>query len=327
MFAIKEPTGVTVSIPVDASEDYAYFTPDDVRGIREYYDSQGYVVVRGVTPPDLCDRAHAAFEREVKPFDGFIYRQASANPERHHFSDAGYMLNSILNVQSVDPRRFPEFRRLGSEIVTQSRMQKIVQGLFDEPGKVVQTMYFEGNPVTWPHQDTYYLDSERIGAMTACWFAIEDIRPGAGRFFVYPGSHLIDLKKNGGDFDLAFHHDRYKALIKKIISEKGLECRAPALSKGDILLWAAKTIHGSMMTTEPHFSRRSFTAHYIPKSHRFMQYQSRVKGLSVSTINGMEVHHPKDLASGRNRAIMGIETTFPGAYQLAKKLAIKVLTK
>jgi phytanoyl-CoA hydroxylase len=47
-------------------------------------------------------------------------------------------------------------------------------------------MYFEGNPVTWPHQDTYYLNAEEIGRMTAVWVATEDIGPGAGQFFVCP---------------------------------------------------------------------------------------------------------------------------------------------
>ena len=49
-----------------------------------------------------------------------------------------------------------------------------------------------------------------------------------------------------------------------MIREQGLVCRAPALSKGDVLFWAAKTIHGSLRTTQPTRSRRSFTAHFIP---------------------------------------------------------------
>jgi len=35
-----------------------------------------------------------------------------------------------------------------------------------------------------------YLDAEEIGRMTAAWVAVEDIAPDAGRFFVYPKSHL-----------------------------------------------------------------------------------------------------------------------------------------
>ncbi len=102
------------------------------------------------------------------------------------------MLNSILDVQSVDPRLYPEFRKLGTELVTTHKLQEVSRIRFDEPGELVQSMYFKGNPAIWAHQDTYYLDSEHIGAMTAAWFAVEDIEPGAGRFFVYPRTHLYD---------------------------------------------------------------------------------------------------------------------------------------
>ena len=237
---------------------------NQVADIRRYYDENGYVVVRGLLPQGLCDRATASFEAEVKPFGGFIYRQASGNPERHVFSNEGLILNPILGVQSLDRRRFPLFRQAGLELLTHANMQRAVSIILDEPGKLVQSMYFDGNPVTWPHQDTYYLDAEQIGRMTAAWVAAEDIAPGAGRFFVYPKSHLIDMARNGGTFDIAFHHERYRELVKQVIRERGLVCRAPALSKGDVLFWAAKTIHGSLRTTQPTRSRRSFTAHFIP---------------------------------------------------------------
>ena len=325
-YAIKDPLGKTIEIPAAAADDFAYFTLAGKAAIRAYYESEGYVVVRGLIDPNECDRAHAAFEREVKPSQTFLYRQATANPERHVYTKHGYMLNSILNVQSLDPKGFPGFRKLGTDVVTSPGLQAVLQVLFDEPGQLVQSMYFEGNPATWPHQDTYYLDSEHIGAMTAAWFAVEDIKPGGGRFFVYPKSHLFDMARNGGDFDIAFNHARYKDLVKRVIEEQGFVCRAPALAKGDVLFWNGKTIHGSLATPEPQFSRRSFTGHYIPRSHRFLQFQSRIKSLDLESINGMNVHRPKDLAAFKNRAILAVETNFPGPFLFAKRLMIKAVT-
>ena len=43
------------------------------------------------------------------------------------------------------------------------------------------------------HQDTYYLDSEQVGKMTAAWLALEEIKADAGRFFICPETHKIDL--------------------------------------------------------------------------------------------------------------------------------------
>ena len=94
-----------------------------------------------------------------------------------------------------------------------------------------------------------------------------------------------------------------------------------------MLFWSSKTIHGSLETKQPDRARSSFTAHYIPESSRLLQFQSRFRGLQVERINGMPVHKPKDLSRLSRRAVFWIETTFPGAFQTAKKLAIKVLTR
>jgi len=326
-FAIHDPMGEPIRIPATDDEDYAYFPVGDAAAIRQYYDENGYVVIRGLVPGDLCDRALADFDREVKPYPGHIYRQTTANPERHALTDHGLMLNPILNIQSLDPRSFPRFKESGLAILTHSGTRQAARTILGEPGKIVQSMYFDGNPVTWPHQDTYYLDAEELGRMTAAWFAVVDIAPGAGRFFIYPKSHRIDMAKNGGNFDIAFNHARYKKLVVDIIRNHGLRLRAPALRKGDVLFWSAKTIHGSLETTQPHFTRSSFTGHYIPASSRFLQYQTRVRRLNSMTVNGMEVHRPKDLARPSQRSIFWIETRYPRTFQTVKKLAIKAVTR
>jgi phytanoyl-CoA hydroxylase len=326
-FAIRNPMGERIYIPAADDEDYTYFSLKDVAAIRQYYDENGYVVIRGLVPGGLCDQALADFEHEVKPYRGHIYRQTTANPERHDLSDWGLMLNPILNVQSLDTRSFSRFKEAGLALLTQARTQEAVRTILGEPGKIVQSMYFDGNPATWPHQDTYYLDAEEIGRMTAAWFAVVDISPGAGRFFIYPKSHRIDMAKNGGNFDIAFNHARYKKLVVDVIRNHKLELRAPALRQGDVLFWSAKTIHGSLETTQPRSARSSFTAHYIPASSRFLQYQTRIRRLNCLTVNGMKVHRPKDLARRSQRSIFWIETHYPRTFQTAKKLAIKAVTR
>lgn len=306
------------------ADPYLRLTPDERRA---YYNENGYVVIRALLSAAACDAARAAFAAEVKPYPGFLYRQASANPEKHVLTPQGHMLNSLLNIQDFDPARFPRFRAAGLELITGAPMRAAVEGLLGEAGRVVQSMYFEGNPVTWAHQDTYYLDGEPLGSMAAAWIALEDIHPGAGRFYVYPGSQRIDMAKNGGDFDIAFHHDRYKELVIDVVKKFGLECRAPALAKGDVLFWSSKTIHGSLETPAPEHSRSSITCHFIPASGRFLQYQTRPRRMRLERVNGVEVHCPKHQGRWLNRAVMGIEAAFPGPFQMAKRLAVKALTR
>lgn len=325
-FPITGPTGSEILIPPSADEDHPYFTPDEHAAIRDYYQENGYVVVRSLVPAEFCRSAMMNFKTEVKSFPGFIYRQATANPERHVFTPNGFMLNPILNVQSLDPRHFERFRADGLSIMTHPRMQAAVRTILREPGKIVQSMYFEGNPGTWAHQDSYYLDAEEIGRMAGAWIAVEDIAPGAGRFFIYPGSHRLDVARNSGDVDIAFNHDRYKRFVTDYIRTHGLQCRSPALRQGDVLFWSSKTLHGSLDTTQPQFSRSSFTAHYIPDSQRLLQFQARIRKLQLSHVNGMRVHKPKDLGRCSRRAVFWIETSFPKTFRAAKKIAIKAHT-
>ncbi len=327
MFVIRAPHGGSMEIPLAVDERMdPYSALTSPAEIRSYYEREGYVVIRRAIPEALCDEARQAFAREVKPYRGYIYRQASAVPEKNVFTEHAHVLNSLLNIQSLDRRRFPRFRDAGLRIITHEAVRRALLGLLGESGTLVQSMYFDGNPSTWAHQDTYYLDSSDRGRMTAAWIAMEDIHAGAGRFFVYPRSHTIDMVKNGGDFDIAFNHDRYKKLVIDTIRAHGLTCRAPALRKGDVLFWAARTIHGSL-ETRSHHSRASFTAHFVPSSTKLLQFETRPRALKIHQVNGVSVHHPKDQNRALNRGVLYLETRFPDAFQFAKRLAVKALTR
>jgi phytanoyl-CoA hydroxylase len=295
--------------------------------VSAYYAEHGYVVLRNCIASAVCDQARAAFEAEVKPYPGFLYRQASADPERHVFTAHGHMLNSLVNIQDLPSSRFRRFKDNGLGILTAPELVGTLEAILGEPPTIVQTMYFEGNPVTWAHQDTYYLDSTELGRMTAAWVALEDIAPGAGRFFIYPGSHRIQMPRNSGEISVAYGHHKYKELVLEVIRRHGLECRAPALLKGDVLLWNSRTIHGSLATQEPSQSRSSLTAHYIPRSTGLMQFQARRRRMRLRTINGTRVHCPKNLDRVDNRAVFFVETRFPCLFRSLKRLAIKTMTR
>lgn len=326
MFRIVAPTKEIVSIPDSPPEDLSYFRSLDAAA-RAYLEEEGYVVVRNLLPATSCAAIRRAFAEEVKPYPGFLYRQTTARAERNELNAHGHVMNPLLNLQDLDRHRFARLRRGALEAFTAPAMVAALRAVFDEDPKLVQSMYFEGNSATWAHQDTYYLDSERIGTMVAAWVALEDIHPGAGRFYVYARSHRIDLAKNGGDFDIAFHHDRYKKLIVDLIREQRLELRAPALAAGDVLFWNAKTIHGSLPTQETTNTRQSLTAHYIPRSHRFLQLQSRIKPLALTEHNGILVHCPKDQQRLQNRLTLFVEAHFPGPFYFTKRLAVKAATR
>jgi len=325
MFEIRSPTGDTVKIPASEQEDREYFRSFSADA-RRHLDEEGYVVVRGLIDQAACEAVRRSFAVEVKSYPGFLYRQTTARAERNRLNEQGHVMNPLLNLQDLDSTRFAALRQQSLGVFTSPAVVGVLRSVFGEDPKLVQTMYFEGNSATWAHQDTYYLDSEQVGAMVAAWIALEDIHPGAGRFYVYARSHLVDVRKNGGDFDIAFHHERYKALVVELIRKNALELRAPALNAGDVLFWNAKTMHGSLPTHATMRTRQSLTAHYIPKSHRFLSLQSQIRPLALKTYNGINVHCPKDQQRFSNRLMLLVESRLPGPFYFAKRLAVKAVT-
>lgn len=316
-----------IAIPVNNIEPLdTYSQLDEPVDIQNYYNQNGYVVFRNLLPVALCTQVQLAFKQEVKPYDGYMYRQtALGSPEKHKFTATGYLLNSIINLQSLNNKKFPQFKKDSLAVITHEKMYDAVKTILGEPGTLVQSMFFEGNPVTWAHQDTYYLDSTELGRMTAAWIALEDIQPGAGRFYIYPGSHKIDLPKNGSSFDVAFNHSSYKELVLNTIKKHKLEYRAPALRKGHVLFWSAKTIHGSLETFQPNASRCSVTAHFIPNSTGFLQFQKRQIKLNLHKSNSFQVHCSKNQNTWKNQAIFYGEAYFPKSFQFLKRSVIKLL--
>jgi phytanoyl-CoA hydroxylase len=325
MLVLSTPRGLPVRVPEDPTEDPSpRFNPNELQAIRSYYEENGYVIVAKLFAAETCDAQRRLWEEEVKPFGGYIYRQATAKAEKHVFNDNGWVMNPILNLQSVDPSRFPRFRNFATQSVLASPdLSSVFAALLGELPKVVQSMYFEGNSATWEHQDSYYLDSEKVGEMAAAWIAIEDIAARAGRFFVCPGSHKFKLDEHGLENNIAEHHDVYISSVVNKIKQLNLPIKAPALQKGDVLFWNALTIHGSLNSQDCLRSRSSITCHAIPSSRLFLHHQILLWDIATDTVNQTKMFRPKDLAVLRNRLIFRLESRFPSAFYWAKKKAVK----
>jgi phytanoyl-CoA hydroxylase len=327
MIELQTPRGLKVAVPESPAEDLSpKFDLADREAIKSYYRDNGYAIVRSLIPSADCDRLRALWASEIKPSHAYIYRQVTQKAERHVFNERGWIMNPILNLQSVDPRRFPNFRDFAVQrILTAPALVKAFVALLGEQPKIVQSMYFEGNSATWEHQDSYYLDSEHIGTMVAAWIALEDIAATAGRFFICPRSHQLDLGRQSLRTNIADNHEVYIQSVVQKVQQLGLTIRAPCLQRGDVLFWNSWTIHGSLATQDPTRSRASVTCHAIPESHRFLQFQTRIKKLDLMRANGVNLHCPKDLRRLRNRAIFHFESHYPAAFYWAKRTAIRWL--
>jgi phytanoyl-CoA hydroxylase len=329
MLQLQTPNGLSAEVPEAASEDHSpHFLATQEREIRAYFDEHGYVVVTGLIPKLDTSATRGHWLREVRPFRGKMYRQATAKLERHRVNDAGWVMNPILNIQSLDPRHFGGLREYVRRwIFGAEPLCRLFRALLGDAPKIIQSMYFEGNSATWEHQDSYYLDSEHIGSMVGAWVALEDIAPRAGRFFVVPGSHRLKRLEHSASNNVATAHDAYIASVVQQMRESGAEVRAPAMREGDVLFWNSLTIHGSLDSQDREHSRSSITCHAIPAGDRMIQYHSRIRDVPGEELNGVRIHAPKDLARLRNRAVRAAEAIAPAPFHALKRAAITALVR
>jgi phytanoyl-CoA hydroxylase len=256
---------------------------------QEYYEANGYYLYRDLVSPQMIDQLLQHYREDIVPSKYPFFRQNTNRYEPNKLTERGYVKQSFLDIH--DYRKFAGFSKAAKEIYTSSAMRAALTeitgfGSFN----LMQTMLFDANTETQPHQDCWYLDTVPNGHLLAGWIALEDIDERAGRFFVLPGSNKLDF--HSGTPGLA--HEDWIARVKKHVVENPQQIYAPALKKGDVLFWNSHTIHGALPTQDPAFSRRSLTAHYIPSEFSFGDIFLTKENLVYKNYNGMQYYRTRD---------------------------------
>ena len=330
MITLYTPNGLKVDVPETQAEDITpkFDINKDVKSAINYYEKNGYVIFKSLISKEKCKKLRDFWEQDIKPYEGKIYRQTTAKAEKNLFNEKKWIMNPILNLQSLNPHLFNNLRQaVEKEVFSNINICKALKSILSEKPKIVQSMYFEGNSATWEHQDSYYLDSEKIGVMTAGWLALEEIKADAGRFFICPESHKINLGRQNIKNNIADNHENYIKEVVSVIKLKNMTIKAPYMNFGDMLFWNSWTIHGSMNSQSKNFSRSSITMHAIPESHKFLQLHSRLMNLKTNDLGNSVIYRPKDQAKMKDRLILKFETYFPNFFYWLKNKAIKYVIK
>ena len=326
MIELQTPNKLNVLVPENLSEDKSprFVFNQNMEEAVNYYNDNGYVIFNNCITADTCNRLRMLWDRKIKNHKNKIYRQTSAKAETNIFNKNGWVMNPVLNLQSLNPKFFNDLRtEVENKVFSSTLVCNILQSILNAKPKIVQSMYFEGNSATWEHQDTYYLDSENIGEMTAAWLALEEIKADAGRFFICPMSHKIDLGKQNSANNIVDSHDTYIKEVVSIIKSKNMKIEAPYMNKGDILFWNSRTIHGSLDSQSTNFSRSSITMHAIPENRKLLQFHNRKIDLKTDDLQNSLIHRPKDQSKIINKIILNIESNFPNFFYWLKNKAIK----
>src|SRR6516164_8747560 len=289
---------------------------------RELFASKGYVVFRNLIPRDLIDLLLRLYRREILPYRKRFFRQTTNSWETNRLTAAGNVIESFLDIHDMRDVQFAEVCREARQILCHGAVREALKTITGTTQQsLMQSMLFDQNAGTGPHQDWYYLDSVPNGYLLAGWFALEDIDEKAGRFFVMPGTnhHVFDLTN-----DERTSNELYIAKVAAYMQAHASEVKAPALMKGDVLFWHSRTIHGSLPTQDQRLSRKSLTAHYMPAAYDFGNMHGTVFPVTYREHDGMRYRYIDREYSmiGQLRALMynQVSNKYPKAYRAIRRV-------
>jgi len=271
---------------------------------QEYYETNGYYLWRGLIDGDSVDRLLGHYKKDVLPAKRPFFRQNTSRYEKNVVTAHGYVQQSFLDIHQY--KDYPEFSRASMLIYTSAAMRNALRSVTGfESFNLMQTMLFDANTETWPHQDWWYLDTVPNGHLLATWIALEDIDEKAGRFYVLPKSQTVDLHSDTPNLP----HTEWIERMRAYVGQRENEVYAPALKKGDVLFWNSRVVHGSRPTQDPSFSRKSLTAHYLPSQFAFGNLFAKKDWIRYKQYEGMNYYRNQPDYSLLNKLKYGIKTS------------------
>lgn len=303
----------------------------NIEDLLRTFEEQGFVLIRSAVEASKLQIVNDAFEAEIVPSRDHFQRQ-TVGYAPHEFHANGYMKKAIMNIQDFKQARYQLFRSSFLDITTSKAINDLASQLIKANGSIVYTMFFDGNQQTCAHRDSHTIDAEKEGGMIGVWIAAQDIHPSAGRFFLVEGSHRLAVP----ELD-ALHPADSETPVKwtRWVGDSGLRVVAPQMRVGDIILFHSLTVHGSLPTTDPRFSRRSLTCHYIPSEQGYTWF--RASGSSMinqsdavlSEYNGVNIiHHGSTphspAAIWRNKISKAARFSLKAPRQMANRI-IKIM--
>src|SRR5689334_1015197 len=125
--------------------------------LADYYNEHGYVVVRQLISSAAIDNLLDCYQSDIVPSKTRFYRQNTDRYERNRLSGSGFVEQSFLDIHAYKSR--PRFRSAALDIFFCGALQKTLSGITGSSAhNLMQSMLFDANTATPPHQDWWYLD-------------------------------------------------------------------------------------------------------------------------------------------------------------------------
>lgn len=187
------------------------------------------------------------------------------------------------------------------------KIQRFLELVFGEPAALLQSLTFWRGSQQPAHIDYPYVKIQtQIAQLAAAWIALEDVRPGSGALFYYPGSHRPEISGffDWGGGSILYEREsardpvEFAGYLERRMAAAGIEPVVFHPKRGAALIWHANLVHGGSPIINPDATRKSFVAHYtagsaFPRQHAPARLIRGVTGFDARP--GYAFDHPSEL--------------------------------
>ncbi len=212
------------------------------------FDTNGYLILEGHLKKHVVEAARKAL-------------LSVCEQESHGFVRGSS--NRIVNLHT-------SIRELKAIYYSPS-IYDVVSDLFGCRALPCQSLTFINGSTQDAHQDTVHLTPFPRGFMCGIWVALEDVVPGSGELFYYPGSHRLPavlcsshgvpkVDSDVGDYS-HFGAVFTPAISRLLAGQAELQPQTFLPKAGDVLIWHENLIHGGSPRTLMDKTRMSMVIH------------------------------------------------------------------
>lgn len=238
------------------------------------YDEQGYRVFRQLLPLEAVNAIRERVFEDLYPSEAAFLRHPSVKREtntwRERLDGTRFVANSLLN-----PHLQPETPAIGRAVLDLICSTAVADQLGaidgDSRHTLLQIIMFFYSPITEMHIDGWGTDTLPEGGQFTLWIPLEPITPHNGPVGVFPWSPRdpVTLEQAGVPADIEdgrVAYGIYQEAIGRMVRERRLDCVAPLLDPGDMLIFSSLTPHVSLPPLHDRMSRMALQVLARPTS-------------------------------------------------------------
>jgi len=239
---------------------------------REFYERNGYLVIKGLVSHDKIDRYRDEFQkicsREVELPELTVMRDVAI--AKSEFVAGEQAVTKIQNFQSYDPLfdycSLPEITNYVQCFTSPNIMAVHTMLINKPPDPGLKT---SRHPL---HQDLHYFPFRPADRIVCSWTAMEKINRANGCLVVLPGTHQGELKQHD-------YPEWENGVNKMYHGVKDFDPKAPMvhleMEKGDTVFFHPILIHGSGANKTEGF-RKAISCHYAASDCHFINLAGTV---------------------------------------------------